>query len=145
MHQEACVGVTPIVAPDGDLCPVVTLVAIDVSSANGLEGEVLDPILRRQLPQVVPYRRSETLLVVAATNHTGVSVLARRIQNQLARSPEFDHTQVGVRLFTTLVKTSPDVEDLGKLDIAPIARRISMWINELRKRLSDGEETDTDC
>ena len=151
--------VTPIVAPDGALCPVVALVAVDVSSANGLTGEALNPILRSarrvvqrcmlpdldvQLPQMARHRRGETLLVVAATNRAGVNVLARRIQNQLARSPEFDPTQVDVRLSTTLVETSADGEDLDELGIVLIARRISMWINELRERLPDGEETDTD-
>ena len=151
--------VTPIIAPDGALCPTVALVAVDVSSANGLAGEALDQILRSarrvvqrcmlpdldvQLPQMARHHRGETLLVVAATNRAGVNVLARRIHNQLARSPEFDHSQIDVRLSTTLVETSADGEDLDELGIALIVRRISVWINELRERFSDGEETDTD-
>ena len=103
------------------------------------------PDLDVQLPQMARHHRGETLLVVAATNRAGVNVLARRIQNQLARSPEFDHSQVDVRLSTTLVETSADGEDLDELGIALIVRRISVWINELRERFSDGEETDTDC
>ncbi len=137
----------------------MALVAIDISSANSLEGEALEPHLRSArrvvkscilpdldvlLPQMARHPNGDTLLVVAATDRSGVNVLSRRIQSQLERSTDFDSEQAIVRLSTTVLETPPDGPGAGRAGLELVSRRISRWITELKERLSNEEETDPD-
>jgi hypothetical protein len=148
-----------VIAPDGRLRPIVALVAIDVSSAGSLVGDALEPHLRSArrvvrhcilpdldvlLPEMARRPNGDTLLVVAATDRNGVSVLSRRIQNQLERSTDFDSAQTVVRLSTTVFETPPDGDGASTPGLELVSRRISRWITELKEKISDEEEADLD-
>ena len=92
--------VTPIIAPDGNLRPVVALVAVNVSSANGLEGEVLDPILRsaRSVVQrcMLPGRRNQShrrsarfqLLLLRSRDAVTIGGWRRRLREHHRHQPD---------------------------------------------------------